>query len=125
MKPFMKTAVGIGLAGALALTSATPSLARSRHWVGPAVGAGIVAGAILGTAAAAASAPYYYDNGPYAYDGYDSYAAGPGYNSAYDNYAYAPRYSYRGYTNNAPHRENQLTGQDAGFIHNYNNYNGW
>ncbi|HVY58222.1 MAG TPA: hypothetical protein VHA77_10270 [Xanthobacteraceae bacterium] len=86
-----KTALSLGLVGALAVTAATPSLAwtqrnRVHHSaaaaaVGGAVaGVGLAAGTALGTAAALGYGPY-----PAAY-GYEPY--GPG------AYAYAPGLEY-------------------------------
>ncbi len=93
MRPFVKSAMALGMAGAMTLAAATPSLARSRHWV-PALGAGIVAGAILGAAAADANARYYYGGEPYGYaeptyvtPGYDAYGYAP---RIYRDYGYAP-----------------------------------
>ncbi len=107
MKPFVKSAMALGVAGALTLAAATPSLARSRHW-GPALGAGFVAGALIGAAAANANAYYgepngYYGPGPaYATPEYDAYGYAPGYT--------APRY----YNNTGPNQEDQLTGTGIG-----------
>ena len=105
MKTFAKFTTAAAMAGALALSMATPSFADSYHhqnWSqgdrGTAAAIGFGAGAAAGAAAAGA-----YDNGyadqSYAYaepaDGYveQSYGyATPG----YDSYAYAPRAAARG-----------------------------
>jgi hypothetical protein len=111
MKRFIKPVAAIGLVGALALTVATESQARSR-WIGPAA-AGFAAGAIVGGAIA----------GSRHYDGYyyDSYAYAPGY--GYDAYGYAPGYAYETrtyvrpryyYNRSGPHHEDQLTGSGIG-----------
>lgn len=84
MKTLLKITAGVGLASALALAAATPSLARYGH---KAAAIGFGAGAVVGVAAA----PPSYRNGYYGY--YNS----PGY---YDyGYAYAPGRSYYGYGN--------------------------
>ena len=68
-------AAALGLAAALVVTAATPSLALDR-W--GAAGVGFAAGAVVGAAAANANAGYYY---------------GPGYGyAATSGYAYAPAY---------------------------------
>jgi hypothetical protein len=118
MRLLGKTAIIVGMAGAMALGSMTASQARWRG-VGPA--AGFVAGAAIGAAAANANAGYYYGSGY----GYDDYAYAPGY--SYDGPARAytgdPAYSYGsygsyggygysnyGYRNNL--HERQLEGRD-------------
>jgi hypothetical protein len=108
MRLLGKTAIVLGMAGAVALGSMTAS--QARHFrAGPAVAAG-VAGLALG-AAAANSYGYGYDS-----YGYDSYAYEPGYGSSY--YGSASPYSnydgYYGYNSNAvsPMRERQLEGND-------------
>lgn len=113
MKPFMKTALAVGTVGVLAFAAITPSMARNRAW--PAVGAGFVAGAIVGSAVANANAGYYDDSyayapGPtYVTPGYDAYGYAPA--PSYDTYGYAPRTRYY---NNGPNREDQLTGTGIG-----------
>lgn len=96
MNRVTKTATAVALAGALAVSAATPSFAR-----GGRVAAGVVgfaAGAMIGAAAANAGRGYYnggYYGGGYAYD--PGYAYAPGY--AYEpDYVYqpAPRRYYRG-----------------------------
>jgi hypothetical protein len=77
----IKSGVIVTLAGALALSSATPSLARDWGRTAAAAGIGFAAGTILGSAVA--SQHRYY--GPYAYDPYPY--GGPA-------YAYEPAYSY-------------------------------
>lgn len=114
MRLFGKTAIVVGLAGAMALGSMTASQARFR--AGPAIAAG-VAGFAIGAAAANANAGYY----PYGY-GYDSYAYAPGYvEPGYGTPSYygpvAPygynsgNYSYNSNTV-SPMRERQLKGID-------------
>jgi hypothetical protein len=134
MKRFGKTAVAVGVAGALALAATTPAMARNwrgHHW-GGALGAGIVAGTVLGIGAAAAANNYnnYYDE-PYGY--YGSYDAAPVYTApAYNAYGYAPGYDAYGYApdsrarpyaytpprypGNGPNREDQLTGSGIGAV---------
>ena len=79
MRLFGKTALLVGLAGAMALGSMTASEARGGRNAA-AIGAGVAgfaAGAAIGSAA---NSGYYYGNPGYAYDnGYDSYAYAPGY----------------------------------------------
>ena len=71
------------IAGAVAVTMATPSFADDRAWV--AAGAGFAAGTLIGAAAANANAAYY---GPgFAYAPAYPYGYAPG-------YAYAPGYVY-------------------------------
>jgi hypothetical protein len=74
-----KAATALALAGALAISAATPSFARNGR-----VAAGVIgfaAGTMLGAAAASAAHGPYYGNG-YAYE---------------PSYAYAPAYGYGGY----------------------------
>lgn len=86
MNMFVKPALALGLAGAMALAVAAPSEARNGR-TAAAIGAG-VAGFAVGAAigSAAASNRYYYYGEPYAY--YPAYPAG---------YAYAPAYAYESY----------------------------
>jgi hypothetical protein len=116
MRLLGKTAIIVGMAGAMALGSMTASQARWRG-TGPAV-AGFVAGAAIGAAAANANAGYYYGSGygyndyayapGYTYDGPASaYTGDPAYN--YGGYGYSG-YSNYGYNNNL--RERQLEGRD-------------
>src|SRR6185436_12963225 len=85
MRLLGKTAIVLGMAGAMAIGSMTASEARNGRNAAIAVGAGaFVAGAAIGAAAANANAGYY------GY-GYDSYAYQPAY-SGYDTYAYEPAY---------------------------------
>ena len=112
MRLLGKTAIVLGMAGAMALGSMTASDARGRGWVGPA--AGFVAGAAIGAAAANANAGYYYGS-----PGYDSYA----YQPAYAEPVYTPpsyygpvtNYGYsRGYDTNytGPWSNRRLEGRD-------------
>lgn len=119
MRMFGKTAIVLGMAGAIALGSMTATQARWR--AGPAAAAGFVAGAAIGAAAANANAGYYYGPGY----GYGSYAYEPAY-SGYDSYAYQPAYAppsydgsvygpyYSGYDTNyiGPWQERRLQGRD-------------
>jgi hypothetical protein len=85
MRLLGKTAIVLGMAGAMAIGSMTASEARSGRNAAIAAGVGgFVAGAAIGAAAANANAGYY------GY-GYDSYAYEPAY-SGYDSYAYQPAY---------------------------------
>jgi hypothetical protein len=103
MRLLGKTALVIGVAGAMAIGSMTASEARGGR--NAALAGGFIAGAAIGAAAATANAGYYsggygYDNYAYApgYSyGYDSYAA-PAYSSGYDSYAYEPAYAAPAYT---------------------------
>jgi hypothetical protein len=96
MRLLGKTAIVLGMAGAMALGSMTASEARNGRNAAIAVGAGaFVAGAAIGAAAANANAGYYYGSGY----GYDSYAYEPTYVApAYDSYAYEPTYVAPAYT---------------------------
>jgi hypothetical protein len=115
MNNIMKTAAAVGIAGAMALAGATPSMARDWHnyrnhsgWhngaaVGAAAAGGLVAGAALGAAAATANGGYNYGNN-YAYNGYyegDAHTFHPGFNSnaqaGYNSYGYQPGYNSYGY----------------------------
>jgi hypothetical protein len=133
MKAFVKPAIVLGLAGAMALGSMTASQARSGHhraWVAGA--AGFAAGAAIG--AAAANSNYYYGSrygyyggpayaytGDPAYAGYDAYAYAPGYRGGY-GYGYdastqsAPAHYDPGYGYNsntlAPWQDRKLQGSD-------------
>ena len=73
MRLFGKTAIVVGMAGAMALGSMTASQARSRGRVRRL--AGFAPAAAIGAAAANANSGYYYGSGY----GYDSYAYAPGY----------------------------------------------
>lgn len=88
MNTFVKPALALGLAGALALAVATPSEARSGRNAA-AIGAG-VAGFAVGAAvgAAAANNNRYYYGEPY---GSYGYAPAPAY---VDSYAYSPAPTY-------------------------------
>lgn len=80
-----KTATALALAGALAVSAATPSLARNGRIAAGAIG--FAAGTMLGAAAAsAAHGPYY--SGAYAYE--PGYAYAPGYAPSYGYSAYGP-----------------------------------
>jgi hypothetical protein len=87
----MRKLAAVGLAGALAVAAATPSLAGSGR-TAAAVAGGFAAGALLGAAAANAHAGYHhpgYDYGP-------GYTYAPGY--AYEpGYTYGPAYGYGAY----------------------------
>ncbi len=90
MKALMKPAAVLGVAGALALASMSPTEARVRPWVGAAIGFGVGA-AIAGAAANS----YYYNNGYYG-PGYGAYAYEPAYGPTYvapDYGYYAPSYN--------------------------------
>ena len=80
MKTIFKYALAATLTGALVLAAVSPGEARGGRRAA-AVGVGIVAGALLGAAAANANNGYYYGGGPYYGPGY-AYGPGP--------YAYAP-----------------------------------
>lgn len=90
----IKVAAAVGIAGMIAATAATPSMARGWHHGGwgrgaAAAGVGFAAGALIGSAAANAAMDGYY--GPDRY----GYAYEP--DSAYPpDYAYVPDYSYGG-----------------------------
>jgi hypothetical protein len=93
MRTLTKYAAALTLTGALALATAVPS--QARHWHnGAAIGAGLVAGALIGAAAANANNNYY---GP----GYGYY--GPGYQA----YAYQP--APRRYYNSGDYQEWRCT----------------
>jgi hypothetical protein len=85
MRNIGKLAAAATLAGALAVSVATPSQARDGRWGAAAIGFG--AGALVGAAVASSATPYY---GGYYGPGY---AYAPGY-SYYDDYAYEPGYTY-------------------------------
>lgn len=125
MRLLGKTAIVLGMAGAMALGSMTASEARNGR--NAAIAGGFVAGAAIGAAAANANAGYYYGSGGY---GYDSYAYEPAYAPAY---AYEPAYvapapvytapsyygpvrsyEYSGYNTNytGPWSERRLQGRD-------------
>jgi hypothetical protein len=79
----IKTLAATGLAGALAVASATPSQAR---WLPGAVAAGVGIGVLSGVAIA--------NSGYYGYPGYYGYAPGYAYAYGAPAYAYAPGYDY-------------------------------
>jgi hypothetical protein len=122
MRLLGKTAIVLGMAGAVALGSMTASEARGGRNAAAIAGgvAGFAAGAAIGSAAAANSG-YYYGSGY----GYDSYAYAPGYTS-YGYYADGPARAYTGdpaysggywgygYNSNSsgPWHERQLEGRD-------------
>ncbi len=122
MRLLGKSAIVLGIAGAMALGSMTASEARSRAWVAGA--AGFVAGAAIGAAAANANAGYYQPGyGSYGYHqpGYNSYGYYDRPATAYTgDPAYAPGYGYYpsdssyGYNTNSigPMRERHLDGRD-------------
>jgi hypothetical protein len=121
MRLLGKTAIVLGMAGAVALGSMTASEARGGRNAAAIAGgvAGFAAGAAIGSAAA--NSGYYYGSGY----GYDSYAYDPGYTS-YGYYAdgpataytgdpaYSPGYRSYGYDSNyiGPWRDRQLRGRD-------------
>jgi len=118
MRLLKKTAIVLGMAGAMALGSITASQARFR--AGPAAAAGFVAGAAVGAVAANANAGNYYGSGGYGYDsgsGYDSYAYEPAYAApAYTSPNYYGPINNSGYgyntNNNGPWHERTLQGRD-------------
>jgi hypothetical protein len=126
MRLLGKTAIVLGMAGAMALGSMTASQARWR--AGPAAAAGFVAGAAIGAAAANANAGYYYGSGGYGYDSYAYEPAYSGYGYAYEPAYVAPApvytppsyygpvggYEYSGYNTNytGPWSERRLQGRD-------------
>jgi hypothetical protein len=91
MRLLGKTAMLVGVAGAMAIASMTASEARGGR--NAALAGGFIAGAAIGAAAANANSGYY--SGGY---GYDSYAYAPGYSAGYDSYAYEPAYAAPAYT---------------------------
>ena len=109
MKKFLKVAGVIGVAGAMALASASPSEARGGR-TAAAIAGGFVAGAVVGSVAANANNGYYY-GGPGYYDpgyGYDygyAYEPAPAYYPAYRYNTY-PTYRY----NNGYDRGSQTNG---------------
>jgi hypothetical protein len=115
---YRRTGIVVGLAGALALGTVTPSMAAvptaiaavkaatsgntvnvrwgwGHHggWWGPGIGVGIGLG-LLG-AAAIASSPYYYGGYGCPYGYYGGYGCGYGYAGYYGGYGY-PGYGYYG-----------------------------
>jgi hypothetical protein len=112
MRLLGKTAIVLGMAGAMALGSMTASEARNGRNAAIAAGAGgFVAGAAIGAAAANANAGYYYGSGY----GYDSYAYEPAY--AYDSYAYEPAYAAPAYV--PPSYYGPVGGYYSGYNTNY------
>lgn len=114
MRMLGKTAIVLGMAGAMALGAMSPSEARGGRNAAIAAGVGgFLAGAALGAAAANANAGYY---GP-AY-GYDSYAYAPAPVYTPGSY-YGPVTTYEspydaGYDTNyiGPWQERKLIGSD-------------
>ncbi len=117
MRLLGKTAIVLGMAGAMALGSLTASEARGGR--NAAIAGGLVAGAAIGAAAANVNAGYY------GYGGYDSYAYEPAYAAPAPVYTspsyYGPvtggyeSYNYNsGYDTNyiGPWRERKLMGLD-------------
>jgi hypothetical protein len=117
MRLLGKTAIVLGMAGAMALGSMTASEARNGRNAAIAAGAGgFVAGAAIGAAAANANAGYY--------GGYDSYAYEPAYVAPAPVYTspsyYGPVTGYDSYSYNSgydtnyigPWRERKLMGLD-------------
>lgn len=115
MRLLGKTAVVLGVAGAMALGAMTPSEARFRPWLG--AGIGLAAGALIAGAAANANRGYYgpgygyYDAEAYPGDA-NARARGYGYEPAYPTYYYGS--GYDGYNSNTTSRmrERQLKGTD-------------
>ena len=100
---------GLALASVLALTAtsvtdASAQWRRHHHGWGPAVGigAGIAAGALIGSAVAAR--PYGYYEPGYAYAQPYAYDAGPAYYGSYGyrNWGYGPCYTDEGYGRRTP-----------------------
>ena len=112
MRLLGKTAIVLGMAGAMALGSMTASEARNGR--NAAIAGGFVAGAAIGAAAANANAGYYYGSGGY---GYDSYAYEPAYAApvytppSYYGPVYNSGYGYNT-NNNGPWHERSLQGRD-------------
>jgi len=74
-------------------------------WGGPAVGigAGLAAGALIGSAVAGAPyGGYYYDDPGYVYGAPYAYDAGPTYYGGYRNWGYGPCYTNEGYGRRTP-----------------------
>ena len=91
-----KTVTAIALAGALALTAATPSFARGGRGVAAGI-VGFAAGAAIG-AAVAGSNRGYYGEPAYAYEPGYAYQPAYGYEPGYA-YQPAPRRHYRSNSN--------------------------
>ncbi len=87
MSPFMKSLVGTAAVGALALTSATPALARPSHNGGISAGEVIAGALVIGGIAAIAAADSDNDRDNYAYGraGYRDDRRNYGYDNGYDN----------------------------------------
>ena len=88
MRLLGKTAIVLGMAGAMALGSMTASEARWRAQ-SPRLAAGFVAGAAIGAAAANANAGYYYG----AAMATTATPTQPAYSPATTSYAYEPAYA--------------------------------
>jgi hypothetical protein len=123
MRLLGKTAIVLGMVGAMAIGSMTASEARNGRNAAIAAGAGgFVAGAAIGAAAANANAGYYYGSG-YGYDsyayapGYDSYAYQPAY-SGYDSYAYEPAYAAPAPVYRSPSYYGPVTGGYGSYSYN-------
>jgi hypothetical protein len=115
MRLLGKTALVLGLAGAMALGSMTASEARGGRNAA-AIGAGVAGFAVGAAVGSAAANNGYYGSPGYAYSGYDSYAYAPGYGTP--GY-YGPvdnGYSYSGYgydtNNNGPWHGRTIEGRD-------------
>ena len=96
MKTITKALVGTVAAGAMAMASATPAMARDRNHNGIDAGDVIAGALIIGGIAAVASAVgnnNRYNNGGYVYEG-------RGYNNGYYNNGYNNGYYNNGYNNN-------------------------
>ena len=90
MKKMLATLATAAVVGAAAMTVPGPVEARG---IGPGLGFGLVAGALIAGAAAANAYPYY---GPYGYYGYGPRYYAPGY-AYYGGPVYYPRRHYRHY----------------------------
>ena len=96
------SAGAVPLAASLSLRDASTPLVQTVQWRrwGWGVGAGVVAGAIVGSAIARSS--YYYGGYPaYGYGGYPAYSYGyasPGYSYGYASPAYSYGYASPGYS---------------------------
>jgi len=108
MKLLGKSAIVLGIAGAIAIGSITASDARVRP--GVAAAAGFAVGAATCAEAANANAGYYYGSGY----GYDSYAYAPGYAApVYAEPVYTPP-SYYGPV--APYSSRYYSGYDTNHV---------
>jgi hypothetical protein len=113
-----KRAIALGLAGALAVATASPTFARSGRTVA-AAGIGFAAGALIGAAAANANA--YYAPDAYAYA--PGYAYAPSgalvYDNPYSGYAYVPTAPVEGYAYSPAYPTYQSCVFDGGYKPDY------